>query len=157
MSFNLKDYKWLKIKYYFKKVNFFFFFHNPALDNENWVKVEQAFFNSKLQYYRVFNSLILNVLKVSIFKNLATLIHGSIILLNSKIDKLTLKKITDNAVIINFLCLKLNNKIYSSKQIKNLVEFSYEKNIYLFYKMLNGFVKKPYFTLKKISIRTISK
>lgn len=157
MSFNLKDYKWLKIKYYFKKVNFFFFFHHAALDNENWIKVEQAFFDYKLQYYRVFNSLILNVLKVSIFKNLTTLIHGPIILLNSKIDKLTLKKINDNAVIINLLCLKLNNKIYSNKQIKNLIEFSYEKNIYLFYKLLNHFVKKPYFTFKNIPTKAISK
>ncbi len=157
MSFNLKDYKWLKIKYYFKKVNFFFFFHNIALDNENWIKVEQAFFNYKLEYYRVFNSLILNVLKISIFRNLSTLIHGPIILLNSKIDKLTLKKINDNAVIINLLCLKLNNKIYSSKQVKNLIEFSYKKNIYLFYKLLNCFVKKSYFTFKNISTKSISK
>jgi len=157
MDFNLKIYKQLKIKHYFKTINFFFFFHDAALNNESWIKIEQIFSNYKLQYFRVFNTLIKNTLKASIFKNLNILIHGPIILLNTRINKLTLKKIEKNIPLISLLCLKLNNKLYSNKQIEKMTNFSYIKNVYFLYKSLDRFVKKPYITFKNITPKSISK
>jgi len=35
MDFNLKTYKLFRIKYYFKTIKFFFFFHGTSLNSES--------------------------------------------------------------------------------------------------------------------------
>lgn len=157
MDFNLKTYKRLKIKYYFKAVNFFFFFHGTSLNNENWIKIEQTLVENRLQYFRVYNTLMVGILKDSIFKNLAILIHGPIILLNNENTKLTLKKLKNSNPLMSLLCLKINNKIYSKKQIENLQELSYTGNVFLLYKSMNIFIKKPYYKLKSKKSLLVSK
>ena len=157
MDFNLKTYKRLKIKHYFKTVNFFFFFHGVALNNENWTKTEQFFFRQKLQYFRIYNTLLTNILKNSIFKNLNVLVHGLLVLIKNQERKLTLKELKDNNPLTNILCLKLNNKIYSSKQIEKIREFSYPANVFLLYKSMNFFIKKPYYKLKNTKVALTSK
>ena len=95
MDFSLKTYRRLKIKYYLKTINFFFFFHGASLNNESWIKIEQTLVSNKLKYYRVFNTLMIRTLKCSIFKNLTTLLHGPIVLINTDNVELTLKKIKE--------------------------------------------------------------
>lgn len=152
MSFNLKTYKFFKIKDYFKKVNFFFFFHGISLNTIKWIKVEQLLKKDKLKSFQILNSLMVKVAKNSIFKNLTTLIHGPILLIHINSDELTAKKLNSISMLINLLCLKLNNKIYSKKQIKNLKKLSYSENIYLFYNSLQIIIKIPYFRFKNQKI-----
>ena len=52
--------------------------------------------------------------KNSIFKNVVTLIHGPIIILNSKNSTLTFKEMETVNSLIGLLGFRLNNKIYSS-------------------------------------------
>ena len=77
------------------------------------------------------------------------MVHGPIILLNTNNSKLTLKKLEEVNPLISLLCLKINNKIYSKKQIKNLKKLSYTENVYTLYKSLQTFIKMPYCKLKK--------
>jgi ribosomal protein L10 len=157
MDFNLKTYKCLKIKYYFKKINFFFFFHGTSLNSTNWVKVEQLLNKDELKYFRVLNTLLINVLNNSIFKNLIILIHGPIVLVHTNSTKLIFKKFYNISPWISLLGLKLNNKIYSKKQIKTLKKLSYVENVYGFYNSVQFFTKMPYSKFRNEKIAQISK
>jgi hypothetical protein len=157
MDLNLKTYKHLKIKYYLKTINFFFFFHGASLDSEGWIKTEQALVKNKLKYYRVFNALMTNTLSGSIFKNLTTLLHGPILLINSNHPKLTSKKLKNINPLINLLCLKLNNKVYSKKQIKNIKDLSYIKNVSIFHRSMKNLIKIPYYRFKSEKLSLTSK
>lgn len=148
MSFNLKTYKLLKIKNYFKKINFLFFFQGTSLDKINRIKIEQLFNKEEFKYFQVINSLTVKIMKDSILKNLTPLIHGSILLVHTNSKKLTLKKLNNISIFINLLCLRLNNKIYSKKQIKNLKKLSYIENIYLFYSFMQMNLKMLYYIFK---------
>ena len=138
-------------------VNFFFFFHGASLDNESWIKTEQTLVRNKLKYYRVFNTLMIKTLKCSIFKNLITLLHGPIVLINTNNVELTLKKLKNINPLINLLCLKLNNKIYSRKQIKNIKKLSYIENVSIFHKSMKTLIKMPYYKFKSKKLLLISK
>jgi len=157
MDFNLKTYKRFKIKHYFKTINFFFFFHGTFLNNENWIKIEQGFVTHELKYVRVLNKLMINTLKNSIFKNLVVLIHGPIILLNNVNVKLTFKELENINPLISLLGFKLNNKVYSRKQIKNLKRMSYFENISIFHNSMKTFTKLPYCKFKSKKALTVSK
>jgi len=157
MDFSLKTYRRLKIKYYLKTINFFFFFHGASLNNESWIKTEQTLVRNKLKYYRVFNTLMIRTLKCSIFKNLITLLHGPIVLINTDNVELTLKKLKNTNPLINLLCLKLNNKIYSRKQIKNIKKLSYIENVSIFHKSMKTLIKMPYYKFKSKKLLLISK
>jgi hypothetical protein len=157
MDFSLKTYRRLKIKYYLKTINFFFFFHGASLNNESWIKTEQTLVKNKLKYYRVFNTLLIRTLKCSIFKNLITLLHGPIVLINTNNVELTLKKLKNINPLINLLCLKLNNKIYSKKQIKNIKKLSYIENVSIFHKSMKTLIKMPYYKFKSKKLLLISK
>ena len=159
MDFNLKNYKRFKIKYYLKTVNFFFFFHGTSLNNENWIKIEQSFVINKLKYIRVLNKIMINILKNSILKNLVVLIHGPILLLsiNKNKSKLTFKKLENISPLINFLGFKLNNKIYSKEQVRNLKKMSYFENVYIFHNSMKTFTKMPYYKFKTKKTVLLSK
>lgn len=157
MDFSLKTYRRLKIKYYLKTINFFFFFHGASLNNESWIKTEQTLVKNKLKYYRVFNTLMIRTLKCSIFKNLITLLHGPIVLINTNNVELTLKKLKNINPLINLLCLKLNNKIYSKKQIKNIKKLSYIENVSIFHKSMKNLIKMPYYKFKSKKLSLVSK
>lgn len=159
MDFNLKDYKRFKIKCYLKTVNFFFFFHGTSLNNENWIKIEQSFVINKLKYIRVLNKIMINILKNSILKNLVVLIHGPILLLsiNKNNSKLTFKMLENISPLINFLGFKLNNKMYSKEQVRNLKKMSYFENVYIFHNSIKTFTKMPYYKFKTKKTVLLSK
>jgi len=157
MDFNLKEYKRSRIKHYLKKVNFFFFFLGTSLNNESWIKIEQAFVNHKLRYFRILNKLMIKTLKNSIFKNLVVLIHGPIILVNTTNKKLPFKELENINPFISLLGFRLNNKIYSRRQIKNLKKISYIENISIFHNSIKTFTKLPYWKFKNKKMCIVSK
>ena len=99
----------------------------------------------------------IKTLKCSIFKNLITLLHGPIVLINTDNVELTLKKLKNINPLINLLCLKLNNKIYSRKQIKNIKKLSYIENVSIFHKSMKTLIKMPYYKFKSKKLLLISK
>ena len=79
-----------------------------------------------------------------------TLINGPILILNSNYNgtKLTFKEIKNISPLIRLLGFKLNNKIYSKNQIKNLKKISYPENFHKFYSSMKTFAKTPYYAFK---------
>lgn len=148
MSFNLKTYKCLKIKHYFKRINLFFFIHGTCLNNTNWIKTEQLLSKEELKYVRILNTLMIATVKISIFKNITSVIQGPLLILHLGNARSILKKLDSSNLKISLLFLKLNTKIYSEKQIKNLKELSYIKNVSLFYNSIRFVIKKPYYKFK---------
>jgi hypothetical protein len=95
--------------------------------------------------------------KNSTFKNLAALIHGPILLLHTTNEKLVLKNLNNLGIWVSLLCLKLNNKIYSKKQITNLKKLSYVANVHLLYNSIRFIVKIPCSKLRNKKITQVSK
>jgi len=152
MDFNLKIYKHFQIKRYFKATHFFCFFHGTSLSNKNWIKIEQSFVAHKITCFRVFNKLMINTLKKSTFRNLVVLIHGPILLLKINNSKLTFKELDNLNPLINFLGFRLNNKMYSKRQIKSLKKVSYIENVAIFQNSMKAFTKLPYYKFKSKEI-----
>ena len=157
MDFNLKTYKCFKIKRYFKTIHFFCFFHGTSISNENWVKIEQIFANNGLTYFRILNKIMINTLSNSIFKNLTLLIHGPIILLNSNNANLTFKELENINPSMKLLGFRLNNRVYSKKQVEKLKKLSYLENISGFHNSLKVFTKIPYYKFKSKKLTSLSK
>jgi len=88
--------------------------------------------NHQLKYLRIHNKIMINILKKSILKNLIVLIHGPILLLNSNNNNLKFKNLENINTLVNLLGFKLNNKIYSRNQIKNIEKLSYNENVLFF-------------------------
>jgi len=123
------------------------------------LKIEQSFVTNKLKYVRVLNKLMINTLTNSIFKNLIVLIHGPILLLSidKNNSKLTFKKLESINPLINFLGFKLNNKIYSKEQIRNLKKMSYCDNVFILHNSMKTFTKIPYHKFKSKKTVSLSK
>lgn len=137
MKFELKTYKIFKIKYYLKKKKLFFFYATTSLNLKSWLSVEQTFKKSNLTFYRLFNTLAIKIIKKSIYTNFTQLIHSLTLFVSLKTTKtLKLKNLTKLKKVLTLLSVKLNNKIYSILQLKNLIFLNYNINILQFYKSL---------------------
>ena len=102
----------------------------------------------------------ISTLKNSIFKNLIVLVHGPILFLNNGTTnnaKLTLKELENINPLINFVGFRLNNKVYSNKQIKDLKKTSYFENISILYNSMKTFTKIPYYKFKSKRAPLVSK
>ena len=99
----------------------------------------------------------LNVLKNSIFKNLMIIIHGPTMILNSNNIKLTFKKLNNISPFICLLGVRLNHKLYSINQIKNLKKISYIENFSILHNSIKTYLKIPYYKLKTKKVLVISK
>jgi len=152
MKFNLKNYKLKQIKEYVKKERFFFIYNISNLNYENQLKIDQTFYNNNLKCLKVYNTISKSLLKQSIFKNTETIINGSIGFVTFKDDKIvlnSLKKLLKPHPTMDLLGVRLNNKVYSVNQLKNLTTLSLKKNMGIFNKSLTKLLKNPYYRLKK--------
>ena len=142
MKIKTKHYKLAKIKFYYKNEKVLFLFDTYNLNTKNWLELEQKLKNLNLKYYKIFNIITKIFLKNTIFKNLKTTINGPLKLISLK-DQKTLINIKEiNKILSNFqLCnVKLNHKLYSKSQIKNLEFLNYKTNLYTFNKTLKNFL-----------------
>lgn len=152
MQFNLKRYKFKKIQYFFKNQNIFFLYNSTNLNFKNWIKIEQNLSKQNLKYFKIYNTLIKTFLKNSIFFNLTPLINGSVIIIyTSKETNINLQKIINLNPLFTFLCLKFNNSIYSSYQIRTIYAVNYKQNIKILNQSLKKILKYPYYKLNKKS------
>jgi hypothetical protein len=150
MEFNLIDYKIFKIKYMLKFTQLFFFFNGTRLRSRNWVLVEQALKLIKLNYYKVYNISTNKIIDLSTFKNGNKLIINGTTLfvaLNSRKANESfpiVTKLISTHPLLTFLSTKINNKIYSSLQIRKINFASYNKNLSIFCYSLKKKVKKQF-------------
>jgi hypothetical protein len=152
MDFNTKSYQSIKLKKFFKTNDFFFLFHSAKLDLNQWTQTEQNLKKLKLKYLKLLNGTTLKLFKDSLYKNVSPVICGFVLFLNSnfKTTELQLKSVKkDLKPSFELISVKLNNKIYSTSQIKGLNTFSYKKNVFNLYNSFDRHLKTSYLLTKK--------
>lgn len=140
MKFSAKEHGIIKTKNYVKKIDLFFFFNGVNRNFNDWITLEQGLSKIKFNYYKIFNKTTRKILNTSIYINVSELINGLIFFLkpflyNNK-QEITKQNLLSNfePLFFTLLALKLNNKIYSTVQLKTIWSFNYHDNQLLFFK-----------------------
>jgi hypothetical protein len=153
MDFNSKDYKSVKLKKFFKTNDFFFLFHSARLDLNQWIQTEQNLKKLKLKYSKALNGTTLKLFKNSIYKNLSPIIGGFVLFMSSsfKTPELRLNSIKKEVKPLSFelISVKLNNKLYSTSQLKGFNILSHRKNVFNLHRSLDRYLKTSYILTKK--------
>lgn len=152
MDFNFKTYQIVKLKEYFKNQSLFFLFHSAKLNLTRWTSTEQNLKKLKLSYYKPLNKTTVKTFKNSIYKNFSSNIAGFILFINSNSKKieLNLPTIVKNLKpSFTLVAIKLNNKVYSTTQLKELNSLSYNKSVFNLYKVLDKQLKTSYILTNK--------
>jgi hypothetical protein len=155
MDFNFKTYQIVKLKKYFKKNGLFFLFHSAKLNLTKWTLTEQNLKKLKLSYYKPLNKTTVKTFKSSIYKNFSSNIAGFILFINSSYKTTELNLASILKVLkpsFTLVSIKLNNKVYSTSQIKGLNDLSYDKSIFNLYKVLDKQLKTSYVLTNKKKI-----
>lgn len=158
MHFEFRDYQFSKIKQFLK--NKFLLFSNGANQNsQNWLTVEQGLSNSNLKYYKIYNKIALKVFKNSIYKEIKQMIRGTFFFLKLGETSVLMNKhkLFKELESISFtlLSVKLNNKIYSIVQLKNIKSLNYRNNVAVLYQFFLVNLKHVYGIKPKKSIETM--
>ena len=153
MKFELKTYKVLKIKYYLKKNKIFFFYAVTSLNLKSWLVIEQTLKKSNLNYYRLSNTLTIKTMKTSIYTNFKQILHSLTMFVNPKPNTtLNLKKLINLEKVLTLLNIKLNNKMYSILQLKNLNSLDYNHIVLRIFRFFIVYLTYAFkLTQKKIS------
>ena len=137
MEFSSKDYKTSKTKQYIKTTKLFFFFTGIDKNSNDWILMEQNLNNLKFKYYKIFNKVTTQTLQNSTYNNVKPVINGVTFLIKPTLESQLLSK----QVLINsfeslffvILTLKLNNRIYSTKILRNMSSLEYSETKLLLY------------------------
>lgn len=152
MDYNSKNYERIKLKKIFKTNDFFFLFHSTKLNLNQWTHTEQNLKKLKLEYAKVLNGTTLKLFKDSIYKNLSPVVCGFVLFINSNFKtsevqfNLLRKGLKPSFELI---ALKLNNKAYSTSQLKGIENFSYRKNVFNLHQSLDRYLKTTYSLTEK--------
>lgn len=130
MQFSSKDYKILKTKNYLKENYLFFFFNSIHRNSNDGIIIEQNLKKFNLNYYKIFNKTSKTTINNSIYKNSNELINSMTIFIKPISHSLELKKSNllscFEPLMFNMLAVKLNNKIYSTSQLKEINTLNYK-------------------------------
>ena len=133
-----KKYQKIKIKNYFKNYSLLFIANgiNQNLKNQMLTKQEMKK-KLKLAYYKIYNKLTTKILKESICKNFTKLIYSPIFFLTPKQKNLNLSTIKYlETLSFTILGIKLNKKIYTITQFKNIKSTNYKNELSILYQFL---------------------
>ena len=130
MQLTSKKYKIIKTKNYIKENNLFFFFNSINRNSNDGIIIEQNFKKLNFNYYKIFNKTSKKTLNSSIYKNSTELVNSITLLIkpSSHENELTKPTLLNSfqPLLFNILAIKLNNKIYSKPQLKEMFTFNYK-------------------------------
>ena len=141
MKLKLNNYKITRLKHFIKTIKLSVFCHVTSLNAKNWLKVKQFLIYETLNFQRLYNILIKNIIHKSVFKNFIGLINGSIFCINIQIKKdffFFLKKFLKINSELTILCIRINNRMYSIVQFINIKNLNYIFNIFKLYKVFKN-------------------
>jgi hypothetical protein len=128
----MPTYKLNKTKNYIKSNNLIFFLNGINKNSNDWVITEQKLKTLKLNYYKIFNKTTIKALKNSIYFSTIPMVYGIVFFIKPQTETQTLavKNVSTNleSLFFTVLALKLNNKVYSAKQLKSNNSFKYKEN-----------------------------
>jgi hypothetical protein len=147
MDFNLKKYRVLKVKKKLKKSELILFFNSAKIKSNKWINIEKQLKKLKLKYHQIFNNTALKTIDNSIYKNINQIICGVMLFVkptykSTTIELKLLKKDLEPLFILLFM--KLNNRVYTTAQVKNLNTLSYKKTVFNFHNNLEKCMKTSY-------------
>lgn len=147
MKLNIKNYKILKTKEYFKTNNFFFIADGTTKNSLDWLLVEQGIKVIEFNFYKLLNKTTLKTVNNSVYNFTKPVINGSTFIITPQLSKYFLKQtaLTNfNALIIKPLIIKFNNRAYSVTSINNLYSLEYKEAKLLFYQFNLAHLKNCY-------------
>ena len=150
MRFNFKSYQISKTKKYLKKNNFILLTYGANKNSSNWLITEQELYKLSFNYHKTYNNITIKLLEKTRFKNFFQIFKSTFFFFKTKQIKNQLlfykNLLIKNLQNIQFYVhsLKLNNKIYSLSQLKNMNSFKYLISIKLFYQFLRTNLKTCY-------------
>jgi hypothetical protein len=148
----LKTYQTIKIKHYLKNESLLIFANGINQKAQKWIKVEQGLKKMQINYFKTYNKIIIKTMGNSIFSRTVNLINGPFFLLKPKaktiLNKNIILKETLDSLKFRLLSIKLNNKIYSIPQIKNINSFNNKETIAILYQFLLVHLKFPQIIVK---------
>lgn len=132
-----KNYQNRKIKNYLKNYSFLIITNGINQNYKNQIIIKQELKKIKITYYKIYNKLTIKIFENSKFKNIAKLISSPIFFIMPKKKTLNIS-ITSylETILFPVLGIKLNSKIYSKKQVKNIKSISYKNEIAMLYQFL---------------------
>jgi hypothetical protein len=130
MQLSSKSYKILKTKNYIKENNLFFFFNSIHRNSNDGIIIEQNLKIFNLNHYKIFNKTSKTTISNSIYKNSNELINSMTVFIKPTFNSIELKKSNllscFEPLLFNMLAVKLNNKIYSTSQLKEINTLNYK-------------------------------
>jgi hypothetical protein len=146
MKLTIKDYKTLKIKEHLKKEDLLLFYNGVNKNSFDLLLTKQKLRTICLNYHKIFNQTTIEVLENSVYKNIKPTIEGATFLVKPATNCMLLtKSILLNSFessLFNMLTIKLNNKIYSLKQLKGSNSLNYTENMLLIFQFRVSNLKK---------------
>jgi hypothetical protein len=140
MDLTTKLYNINKTKKYLKTNNLFFLFNGTNTNSFDWLTVEQTLKFTNYNHQKIINKNVSKSLKKSIFNNLSFALTGVTFFgePNSKVKFLSRKTLSNQfeSLTFNLLFIKLNNKVYSAKTLKNMNFVNYKDNNLLLFQSL---------------------
>jgi len=136
MELSSKKYNITKTNNYFK-TNLLFLFNGLNRNSNDWTLVEQNLKKINFNYYKLLNKTSKLAIKKSIYKNLTVSLNGVTFIVKSIKSNERLKQISLNKfqpLLFNLISIKLNNRIYSAKQLQTLNCLNYCENKLVLYK-----------------------
>lgn len=140
MKLNSKIYKINKTKNLTKTNSLFFIYNGINQKATDWINTEQKLMNINFKYYKIFNKIALKTFDNSILKNSKFTINSITFFIKPSLKDIILKKhiLINNfeSLLFKLLAIKLNNKIYSIKQLNKTYSMIYKNNKILLYQFM---------------------
>lgn len=137
MKLNSKTYKTNKTKNFIKTNNFFFIYNGTNRKATDWISTEQELINVNCGYYKIFNKIASKTCGNSTLKNFKSTINSITFFIKPSLNSAVIKKhiLINNfeSLLFKLLAVKLNNKVYSAKQLNKIYTMAYKDNKILLY------------------------
>lgn len=137
MKLNSKTYKINKTKNFTKTNKLFLFYNGTNKKAHDWIATEQELKNVHFEYYKVFNKTALKTFNNSTFKNFKSTINSITFFIKPLSNNTIIQKhiLLNNfeSLLFKLINVKLNNKIYSIKQLNKTYSMNYKYNKLLLY------------------------
>lgn len=132
-----KNYQNIKIKNSTKKNSLLLITNGINQNYKNKILIKQNLKKLKIDCYKIYNKLTTKTFKNSRYKNIIKLIYSTIFFLTSNQKKFDISTIKYLEVLkFPILGAKLNKKIYTKTQLKNIKSTNYKNGISVLYQFL---------------------